>query len=309
MSTLATLTPKSEESLKRLAKKIVRDQGIRHAEALDLAARQAGATSYKAFRRALAEPQASEPFSIAKAGTMTPYRHLRHARIRISWVERERDDLLSSGSVEVDVPLQRKLCELISRPTQVSSPRLHAWHTEDGLFEGRSDRPTDAYRKAMATARTLQFMDATGFRVSKWPWNGPWALTLRGRNRLFRGIPGTDHPVLFRDPETKKLLYINEPYRDPAQRASERSDWEEKHLFDVRPLDWGNLYVSSGKIYPELVSLKGHGADLDVVEERLRSYGPILQPEALKVTLTKGKLAREPLYWRSETHPGICAIA
>lgn len=309
MSTLATLTPKSEESLKRLAKQIVRDQGVRHAEALDLAAQQAGVSSYKAFRTALCAPKALETPSSTSVSNGTASQDLPFVRIKIVWRDKQKSVFLSSGTVEIVVPLQRPLADIIPRPAAIECPRIERTYFKDGVLHASITTRELACTQALSMARTLQFMDATGFRASRWPWNGPWAIGLRERGQMSYGIPGTDHPVLFRDPETKKLLYINEPYQGPDEKASARRDWEEAPLFDIRPLDWGNLYVSRLPIYPELVSLKGKGIDLDMVEERLRSYRPILQPEALKVTLLEGHEEHLLRSWRSETHPGICAIA
>lgn len=49
-----TLRPTTLEGIKRLAKRIGREQGLRHAEALEVAAKQAGYATYHAARQALA---------------------------------------------------------------------------------------------------------------------------------------------------------------------------------------------------------------------------------------------------------------
>lgn len=278
------ITPKTEESLKRLAKRISRERGVPHMTALDLAARQAGAGSYREFQKRFREGQGGEP-----AGS---------ARITVRWSERGPygRGLISEGVVETEVAFPRPFREIFPRSGEWKSPRANTDHVGEGRFSAHAGDRRQAFEWALRTARSLQFMAATGLRMGRWPAHGPWVRLGGTSCGGFSGVPGQDHVSFYRDPTTRRLLMINEPYASDTFWDEERDNWEEADLFDVRPLSWGSLYIAGGPIRSELISLKGHGVDLDEVEARLKAFGPAMTRDEVRVTVTEGTPAPD-MFW------------
>lgn len=75
-----------------------------------------------------------------------------------------------------------------------------------------------------------------------------------------------------------------------------RAGWEKANLFDVRPLIWGSLDIAGTPIRSELISLKGHGVNLDEVGARLAAFGPAIRREEVRVTVTEGTPAPD-MFW------------
>jgi hypothetical protein len=278
------ITPKTEESLKRLAKRISREQNVPHMTALDLAARQAGSDSYRAFQATLTTKQ------IEKVGK---------ALISVRWYQYDnlRKRRISAGVAEAEVALPRPFREIFPKSGEWKSARTMADHVKDGVFSRTVDNPRTAIGWTLRTARALQFMTATGLRNAPWPKRGPWVKFGGNGYGVFMGIPGQDHPFFLKDPTTGELLMINEPYVPWGGNEPDRSGWEKADLFNIRPLSWGNLYVSSAPIRSELISLRGHGVDLDEVEARLKAFGPAMTRDEVRVTVTEGTPAPDT-YWQ-----------
>lgn len=283
MTGYAQITPKTEESLKRLAKRISREQGVPHMTALDLAARQAGAESYKAFRAARTGTR------IEPAGK---------ALISVSWSEYDyaRKGPISRGLAEAEVPLPRPFREIFPRSGDWKSDRANTEHVGEGRFSAHAGDRRQAFEWALRTARSLQFMAATGLRMGRWPARGPWVRLGGKSSGGFSGVPGQDHVSFYRDPTSRRLMMINEPYASDTFWDEERDNWEEADLFDVRPLSWGSLYIAGGPIRSELISLKGHGVDLDEVEARLKAFGPAMTRDEVRITVTEGTPAPD-MFW------------
>lgn len=278
------ITPKTEESLKRLAKRIARERGVPHMTALDIAARQAGAGSYHSFKKGLRDEGGNEP-----AGS---------ARITVYWSEYgpDRRHLISSGVAEAEVRLPSPFREIFPRSGEWKSDRANTQHVGEGRFTAHAGCRRQAFEWALRTARALQFMTATGLRKGRWPAQGPWVKLGGGSYGQFAGVPGQDHASFYRDPATRRLLMINEPYASDTFWAEEQENWKEADLFNVRPLTWGSLYIAGGPIRSEMISLKGHGVDLDEVEARLAAFGPAMRREQVRVTVTKGTPAPN-MFW------------
>lgn len=283
MTGYTQITPKTEESLKRLAKRISREQGVPHMTALDLAARQAGAESYKAFRAARTGSR------IEPAGK---------ALISVSWSEYEypRKGPISRGMAEAEVALPRPFREIFPRSGDWKSDRANTEHVGEGRFSAHAGSPRQAFEWALRTARGLQFLAATGLRMGRWPHRGPWVRLGGSSYGSFAGVPGQDHASFYRDPATRRLLMINEPYAADTFWAEDRAEWEQAEHFDIRPLTWGSLYIAGAPIRSELISLRGHGMDLDEVEERLAAFGPAMTREQVRVNVTHGTPAPD-IFW------------
>lgn len=278
------ITPKTEESPKRLAKRIAQERGVPHMTALDLAARQAGADSYRAFQRGLRGEGVLEP-----GGS---------ALITVNWSEYgpDRRRLISAGVAEAAVRLPSPFRGIFPRSGEWKSDRANTQHVGEGRFTAHAGCRRQAFEWALRTARALQFMAATGLRKGRWPAHGPWVKLGGGSYGQFAGVPGQDHASFYRDPATRRLLMINEPYASDTFWAEERENWKAADLLDVRPLSWGSLYIAGGPIRSELISLKGYGVDLDEVEARLAAFGPAMRREQVRVTVTKGTPAPD-MFW------------
>lgn len=274
------IVPKTEASLKRLAKTISRKEGIPHMAALDIAARRAGAEDFKAFRAALPDP--------------------RRITVTTSWLEMENRTVVSCGHSTASFRLPLPFRETFPKSGDWKSCRTMGGHVRDGFFRETAGCRRQAFEWTMRTCRAIQFMAATGLRAARWPSSGPWPkFGGKSTGGSFDRIAGADHDIFFRDPETKRLLMINEPYLDPAAMAEEREGWDRAALFDIRPMTWGGLYCAGAPIHSEMVSLRGHGVEIDEVEARLKKFGRAVQRKDVEVVVTEGTPSQDR--WWPET--------
>ncbi|MBW3243707.1 hypothetical protein KUV57_13625 [Epibacterium sp. DP7N7-1] len=276
MTKHARLTPKTEASLKRIAKRISREGGIAHMAALDIAARQAGSTDYRAFQKAIRSSDAA-PAS---------YQYPIYGRWS-EWPD-PAGNPISKGEVEATVSLPRPFREIFPRSGDWKSDRTMGRHIGQGAFSVSASSRRSAFEWTLRTARALQFMAATGLRNSRWPHNGPWVKLAGDGYGSFAGVPGQDHLCAFRDPETRQILIISESYRTTECLAEARKDWKKAELFDIRPLTWGSLYIAGVSVRSELISLKGYGVDLDRIEAQLAASTPALTRDDIEVRVTAG---------------------
>lgn len=219
--------PSTLDGIKRLAKSLKAKQGVQHVRALDDAALAAG---FQNFRHAS---------NVLRATPKLECSHLAH-RIFLTgyWTDRESG---KSGRETLIVWLLAPWVDLIT-PLQFQNHRaLMNFRVEgpDHFSHDHQLRSQSVARRAIcAAARTLHFMDATKLRPSK------------SHSRAFPGgrssnaIPGRDHYSIWYDRETKRYLFVDEPYEKAVEsRVQEREAWAMQYGFAIVKSAWGGMYA------------------------------------------------------------------
>lgn len=249
--TLDFQAPKTVDGVKRLAKRLRQQQGLRHARALDQAAQIAG---FDNFIHAVRQLPATALAPNVRPADLSPPGI--ESRVTVGWRDREAG---GSGMETATVRLSRSLDQLITPSLLRKAARLGDLRrvNEQHLAARTLGRSRMAARRdACQAARTLQFMDATGLRPSM------------SRRRVYpfgdygKAIPGMDHPTTWYDPRAKAHLIADEPYRSGPDQAERRAAWAEQYGYViVRTSGWGMYYPDGGcELY--LIADASKGYDL-----------------------------------------------
>ena len=218
-------TPRTLSGIKSYARLLKTEQGIPHHAALDSAAREAGFQNWNHAHKVLGQPK-----------TQTPH----WCQIATVWRDWETK---TAGWEMLWIPIARPLMEMVRQERLLSAGYAGAYrlvgknHLVDrsGAVRHRSTAQWFAER----TARTLLFMQATGFRPTRSRRTPGHPSEVQGR-----GIPGGDHFSGWYDPATRNRLGLDEPYGH--RRTPERTQWADLYNFRLSDPNWGGLHTSSG---------------------------------------------------------------
>lgn len=243
------------DGIKRLAKTISAEQGIKHTEALDQSARAAGFQNFRHARNAIGIGPRDEPV----AG------HLIY--ITMYWQSRQKGLRGPGGRETLTIWLSSPWADLITA-AQFGNNRWLMRFRPAGAdhLESRSVAESQyaARRDVCALARTLQFMDASKLRPSKGHAKG------YPGGRSINAAPGEDHSSLWYEPASGRYLIADEPYEPAAvsQRA-EREAWAARHGHVIAKPEWPGMYNPGGGSRLYLISDASKGIPLGPVIEAL----------------------------------------
>ncbi len=247
------IRPSTLDGIKRLAKSLKHERGIQHTRALDESARLAGFQNFRHASKALAN------------GAEPEQQHPGHRIfVTVYWKDREAG---RDGRETLSCLLSQPWSELIT-PSQLQNHRA--------LINFRSEGPdhlarqhlvhsqSQARRAACAAVRTLRFMDATKLRPSK------------SHSRIYPGgrssnaIPGRDHHSIWYDRESKRYLFVDEPYEAAAEsKAAERTAWAQLHGYVIAKPKWAGMYNPDGGSRLYLIADREKGVPLKPIVDAL----------------------------------------
>lgn len=254
------IRPSSIDGIKRLAKSIKVAQGIRHTEALDVAARAAGYQNYR---------HASNVLSKVNSDSRIDLGH--RVFITASWKNRKDG---SEGREILTVMLTTPWNDLIAVSQFDYHRAFNGFRPEgpDHLARRTSvQSQSEARRAACALARTLQFMDVTKLRPSK-----SHSKAYPG-GRSTNAVPGRDHYSIWYDRNTRRYLFADEPYEKAAESlAAARTEWAQRHGFVIQKPEWTGMYNPDGGSRLYLIADAERGIPLDPIVAALnRLAAPI----------------------------------
>lgn len=262
MTNIEGLTPTTIDGVKRLAKRLKKAHGLKHAVALDRAAIQAG---FLDFRDACKAGSAPAAFEVRITG------HFSEDGIRKTMVTHVR---IGRGVRSFLRPQDIRCCERFHQMSIAADDHLEAYF-------GRSKESYVRHRMAKS-ARALQFMDATGLKPSS------AEIYPRHTYGTGRRLPGQDHAITWRDPETKALVMMDEPYGDVNRVHSGREAWARQNGYTIRRLDWGGTYFPEGGSVCDLVSHDEKGFPVETILERMTHAGPCFREDTASWVLHDG---------------------
>ncbi|WP_294254850.1 DUF5623 domain-containing protein [uncultured Comamonas sp.] len=221
------IRPSTLDGIKRLAKLLKTERGIKYLPALDEAAQLAGFQNFRHARNVLrATPKSGRP----RPGH----------RIFLTAYWKSREDG-TSGRETLTIELSAQWGDLIT-PLQLQNHRALVHFRSEGpdhlALEPLLGTQSEARRAVCAAARALHFMDATKLRPSK------------SHSRAYPGgrssnaIPGRDHYSIWYDRETKRYLFVDEPYEKAVDgKVQEREAWAKRHGFAIIKPKWAGMYA------------------------------------------------------------------
>lgn len=245
---ITTLTPTSIEGIKRLAKRLSKDSDLPLAEALNQAAVRAGYADYHQAQKHLKD----KPYvNVRIAG------HYNEDGARKTMVTNIR---LGRGLRTFLRPRDIQICLRLYRMEIIADDHIAAFYAKQ-----KASFVKDEMAK---TARTLQFMDATGLKPSK-------AEIYRAtRYDRHARLPERDHSLTWRDPETKALIMMDEPYDHVTPNHPSRVAWAAERGYEIERLEWGGTYYPEFGSVCDLISDKERGYPIEKVVAAMKDADP-----------------------------------
>lgn len=230
------------DGIKRAAIKLKRRTGVKHNEALNQIAREAGFTDYHAATVAYAGATEAPGYAIT---------------IYEFWSDRSAG---TRGNESRTFTLPKPLGDLV-KSRQLSGYLGGTKISGHGLIGyGHSHSQAQARAEICRIARTLQFMAATGLKPSRGGRCYPQG------DQNYRP-PGADHDHGWYDPTTRSFLLTEEPYPGRHQRsAEERTVWAARHGWKTVQSHWGSIYGHGTELY---LTAKAGGINLAGLARRL----------------------------------------
>lgn len=215
------IRPSTLEGVKRLATQIKKERGIKHADALDLAAR---AASCENFRHAL---------HVLPSNDGTQARHM--VLLTVYWYDKAK---YQSGRETLLVNLSKPILDICSKSDLKvvrgfdTMRMVAADHFVSDMLAGSQSYARDVACKA---ERSVRFMEHTGLRP------------FRSRRAAYPGglpdskLPNTDHASDWVDPVSGQFILVDEPYGN-VPNDDKRQTWAHKHGWLLRKSVWPSMY-------------------------------------------------------------------
>lgn len=216
------VSPSTLEGVKRLATQIKKERGIKHANALELAAQAANCENFRHARRVLPSNDGSLP------------RHM--VLLTVYWYDK--DNNFQSGRETLKVGLSKPILEICSKPDlkQVRGFGTMRMVAADHFVSDMLAQSRDFARNVICKAeRSLRFMEHTGLRPS------------RNRRAAYPDgsmeskLPNADHTTKWVDPVSGQFILADEPYSN-APDDDNRKAWAHRHGWLLRKSAWPGMY-------------------------------------------------------------------
>lgn len=233
--------PKTIKGIKKRAKKICMP-GQKHAEALDVVARQLGYRDYFQAQQMLASGEVLPETAL----------HQNQHSVFLSAYWRDTDTTpRSAGCETLKIILPRPLNTIVSKHQATYARNLEGFRQEapDHLeMISNATSQARAWELLVRAALTLQFMEASGLRPAT-------SQKQRQSLDLLTGLPSKDHASLWIDPASGVWVALDEPYGhvNELSMVERRAAWiTEKSLHLTKPA-WAGLYYPDNAV-PHLIS-------------------------------------------------------
>ncbi|VBT33959.1 Uncharacterised protein [Burkholderia pseudomallei] len=247
------IRPSTLDGIKRLAKSLKVSRNIQHARALDEAALAAGFQNFRHASNVLQRAPQIERLKAKYPIFLTAY-----------WKNATDDEIYRET---LTILMSAPWGELVTW-SQLKNHRALADFRAAGPDHLARERllrkQSDARSVVCAAARVLQFIDATKLRPSK------------SHSRVFphgessNAIPGRDHYSTWYDHETKRYLFVDEPYEKAAEsEKQQREAWALHHGFAIIKPEWAGMYAPNVGSRLYLVGDKAKGIPLQPIADAL----------------------------------------
>jgi Domain of unknown function (DUF5623) len=253
---IGDVRPTTLDGVKSLATQLRKERGIKHSNALDIAARAANCTNFRNAQKVL---------PVRGPALETPY-----VLLTIYWCDK--DKRYEVGRETLRIELARPILETCSKSLlkEVRGFGNLRMVAPDHFVCDSISQTQDYARNRLSTAeRSLRFMERTGLRPSRdyskgYP-NGSQA------NKL----PDADHSTDWVDTTTGQVIVVDEPYSGVPDE-DERAAWAGRYDWRLAKTSWpGMYYPYSCDLY---VATDGStGYDLDALVAKINAMpAPLL---------------------------------
>lgn len=240
-SSFTKTLPQTLKGIKKRAKKICLP-GQKHAEALDMVARELGYRNYR---------QAQQKLASGDVPPETASNQNRHS-VFLSAYWRDVDTRpRSAGCETLEIFLPRPVNSIVSKHQATYARNLEGFRQEAAdHFEmiSNANSQARAWELLVRAAFTLQFMQVSGLRPAT-------SQKQRQALELLTDFPLKDHVSLWIDPTSGTWVALDEPYGhvNDVSNVTKRAAWiSDKALHLAKPI-WAGLYYPDNAV-PHLIS-------------------------------------------------------
>ncbi|WP_019567125.1 DUF5623 domain-containing protein [Agrobacterium sp. 10MFCol1.1] len=219
---IENIHPKTLDGVKRLATQLKKSRGIKHSDALDLAAQAANFTNFRHALRTL--PVRGPAFS-------NPY-----VLLTVYWRDEVHRHLCGRETLKID--LSRPILEICKKSAlkHVRGFTHLRMVADDHFVCDEIAHSQDYARERLCTSeRSLRFMEHTGLQPSR----DLRKLNTRGLDN--EELPYLDHPTDWVDPASGQYFLIDEPYAN-APNEAKRPAWAARNGWRVEKTSWPGMY-------------------------------------------------------------------
>lgn len=213
--------PSTLDGVKRLAAQLRKERGIKHANALDLAARAANCANYTHARRTLP--------------TIVRRREQHYVLLTVYWYDR---DTHGMGRETLRIELPKPILDICSK-ADLKHVRGFGWMrmvASDHFVSDSVAQSQSFARDIIGKAeRSLRFMEHTGLQPSR-----DTKLAYPDRTQDTK-LPDADHSTYWSDPATGQFILVDAPYSNVPDEP-ERVAWAKRHGWHLRMSTWPGVY-------------------------------------------------------------------
>lgn len=246
-------SPSTLIGVKRLAKRLARENNLPHHQALAQAAGIAGFSNYAHAHRSLSS-NALTDVSQKAILYLTAY-----------WRD---PNAGTEGRETLEVRLPRRIDDLLGKPQRYQGRWICEFKraAPDHLVSRVVMNSQETARNAIGGAhRVLQFMAVTGLKPAD--SRAMMAMSARG---LF-DLPRRDHSSGWMDPATRALVMIDEPYRSVHSACyPERVKWAAQRGLVFAAMTWEGMYAP-GYSTMYVLTESGKGLDVEQLMDRINA--------------------------------------
>lgn len=219
---IGDVRPTTLNGVKSLAAQLRKERGIKHATALDLAARAANCTNFRHALRVL---------PVRSTAVSSPYILLTNY-----WYDKKQQYRRGRETLRIELP--RSILDICKKSALKNVRGFGDLRmVADDHFVCDTLADTQAYaRDRLCTAeRSLRFIEHTGLLPSR-----EYRKAYHNRRRD-DGLPNIDHPTYWVDPASGQFILVDEPYSGVPDETK-RAAWAAKTGWLVVKTSWPGMY-------------------------------------------------------------------
>jgi len=215
------IRPTTLTGVKRLAKDLKKSKGIKHSDALDMAAQSANCENFRHAQKIL------------------PMRGVKHdanyVLLTIYWSDKDRGHRCGRETLRIELskPIL-DLCDKSGLKYVRGFGNLRMVASDHFICDDIAPNRDYARGRLCTAERSLRFMEHTGLRPYRNRSTYPKVLD---EDKL----PNTDHATSWIDHEHGQFILVDEPYGD-APDLQARAEWSARTGWRIKKSDWPGMY-------------------------------------------------------------------
>lgn len=219
---IGDVRPTTLDGVKSLAAQLRKKQGIKHSDALDIAAKAANCTNFRNARRAL-PPRGT--------GGGRPY-----VLLTIYWCDKDQRHMIGRETLRIE--LSQPILDICSK-SKLKCVRgfgeLRMVADDHFVCDFVAQDQSFARNRLSTAERSLRFMERTGLRPSR-DYRKAYP-----KGSLDNKLPGMDHSTDWVDPATNQFILVDEPYGGVPDEEK-RAAWAAHNDWRIAKTSWPGMY-------------------------------------------------------------------